>query len=125
MRILLHSPEDLTLTDFEDPEFRVVPETEEVHFSAMEMFATSIGLCTYSVLMSYAEQASAGTTGLAIRMRWRYAEGPYRISGIDMDITWPELPANRLKAAERAAEQCTLHNTLEVPPQVTTSVATG
>lgn len=122
MRVLLHGPQDLTLTDFEVPEFQVVPETEEVHFSAMEMFATSIALCTYSVLVSYAEQAAADTTGLSVRMRWAYHEDPYRIGDIQMDISWPGLPGNRLQAAERAAEQCTLHHTLQVPPEFETRV---
>lgn len=69
MGIRLHGPQDLTLSDFDDPELQVVPESEGVHFSAMEMFATSIALCTYSVLVSYAEQADADTTGLAVRMQ--------------------------------------------------------
>ncbi|HKJ71611.1 MAG TPA: OsmC family protein [Gammaproteobacteria bacterium] len=124
MRIVLHAPEDLSLTDFGDPEFKVVADSDDVHFSAMEMFATSIALCTYSVLASYAEQAGADTAGLEVRMRWEYREAPYRIGAIAMDVTWPGLPGNRLKAAQRAAEQCTLHHTLEVPPEIETRVAT-
>ena len=100
----------------------MVPESEDVHFSAMEMFATSIGLCTYSVLVSYADQAGADTAGLAVRMRWAYREDPFRIGDIRMEVSWPGLPENRLKAAERAAQQCTLHHTLEVPPDFETRV---
>ncbi len=37
-------------------------------------------------------------------------------------IHWPELPASRRAAAERAAGHCTLHHTLEHPPRVTTTV---
>ncbi|MEF8792131.1 OsmC family protein [Thiohalorhabdus sp.] len=125
MRILLHGPEDLTVTDFGDPEFQVVPEAEGVHFSAMEMFATSIVLCTYSVLVSYAEQAATDTTGLAVRMGWAYHEDPYRIGDIQMDISWPGIPESRLQAAERAAEQCTLHHTLQTPPNFETRVHQG
>jgi len=35
----------------------------------MEMLATSIALCTHSVLASFAGQAGADTTALSIRMR--------------------------------------------------------
>lgn len=74
------------------------------------------------MLASYAAQAGADTTALSIRMRWAYREDPFRIGDIDMDVTWPGLPENRRKAAERAAQQCTLHHTLEVPPAFETRV---
>ncbi|SCY53540.1 OsmC family protein [Thiohalorhabdus denitrificans] len=122
MRITLHGPQDLTLSALAEEGLQVAAERDDAHFSAMEMFNTSLALCTASVLMSYAERIDTGLNGLTVRMRWEYHEDPYRIGRIAMDIRWPDLPESRRKAAERAAEQCTLHHTLEVPPEVVTQV---
>ena len=123
MRILLHDDSDLTLSQFDQPGFEVeMDEGVHAHYSALQMFASSLGLCTASVLISYGEHFDASTEELEVRVRWSYAEEPYRVDEIDMDITWPELPESRLEAAERAAEHCTIHNTLHHPPEVETNV---
>lgn len=123
MNVIMHQSEDIELTEFDEPGLHIEQHDPEAHFSAMQMFATSMGICTYSVLAGYAEQIDAVTKQLSVRMRWSYAEHPYRIGQIDMDIQWPELPPSRLKAAQRAATKCTLHNTLEQPPQVATRLS--
>lgn len=123
MKILLHSHEDLTLRDFEAPGFHV--ETDEgasVPYGALQLFAVSLGLCTASVLMGYGAQLKVLTDGLSVRLRWSLAEKPRRVEALAMDIHWPELPESRLKAAERAAHHCTVHNTLVHPPRLTTTV---
>ena len=123
MRIRLNGENDLTLSEFDSGEFEIVG-AEGLHFSALEMFASGFGLCTASVLMSYGEQIGVSTDQLAVRIRWRYAEDPHRIAAFDMDIHWPELPASRLKAAERAAALCTVHATFRHPPELSTRVST-
>lgn len=125
MKIVLHADTELTLQEGKAPGLDVVAEAPGVHYGAMQMFATSLALCTYSVLVSYAEQIGTDIEALAIRIRWRYATHPARIDRIDMDITWPELPESRLPAARRAAAHCTLHNTLHQPPEVHTRVCHG
>ena len=126
MKIRMHDDADLTLAEFEAPEFEVEADPgADAHYSAMQMFATSLGLCTASVLIEYGERFGAGPDGLEVRVRWSYAEEPYRIGEIEMDVAWPELPDNRLDAARRAAEQCTIHNTLLTPPGIVTRVSNG
>ena len=123
MKILLHSPEDLTLSDVEAPGFHV--ETDEgapVHCDALQLFAVSLGLCTASVLKGYGAQLKVPADGLSVRLRWSLAEKPRRVESLQLDIHWPELPESRLKAAERAAHHCTVHNTLVHPPRMTTTV---
>lgn len=122
MKVILHKPEDLELRDFDLPGFDVESHDPQAHFSAMEMFATSMALCTYSVLAAYAEQIETSPEELRIGMRWSYVPEPFRIGNIDMDIHWPGLPESRIKAAQRAASHCTLHHTLEHPPTVVTTV---
>lgn len=123
MEIRLHGESDLTLANFDEPEFEVtVDDGVHAHFSALPMFAASLGLCTASVVETYAERFDVTADDLEIRIDWEYAEAPYRVADIDMGITWPSLPESRRAAVERAAESCTIHNTLEHPPEVATRV---
>lgn len=122
MRILMHSEEDLSIQDFLAPEMTVESHDPEAAFSALQMFATSMALCTFSVLFSYAETIGVDPEPIAIRMRWSYAPNESRIDEIAMDIDWPGLPASRKTAAQRAAASCTVHRTLEHPPVVHTRV---
>lgn len=123
MRILMHDEQNLELRDFHRPEFEVESADPRAHYSALQMFATSMALCTYSVLVAYSEQINADTHSMVVRIQWDYADDPYRIGNIDMHIQWPELPPSRLHAAQRVAEQCTLHHTLAHPPAVNTDVS--
>ncbi len=123
MNVRLHSEEDLTLGDFEAPGLHVeADEGVHAHYSALQMFAVSLGLCTASVLMAYGDMLQVSTRQLSVRIRWAVVEKPYRVDDIVMDIRWPELPESRLTAAQRAAEQCTIHNTLLHPPKMVTTV---
>lgn len=123
MRIEMHGESDLTLSNLREPDFQIVQG--EHAYSAMQMFGTSLALCSLSVLAAYAEQLGVGIEKLSCRIRWDYVEDPFRIGEIDMEITWPELPPSRLEAARRAAEKCTIHNTLHHPPEVRTRVSNG
>lgn len=122
MKIILNGPEDLEISEIGATGMQIESGSDDAHFSAMEMFSTSFAMCTASVMAAYGEQIDASTEDLSVHMRWRYAEEPFRISDITMDIRWPGLPESRQQAAQRAASQCTLHNTLEHPPEVETRV---
>lgn len=122
MRILMHSEEDLEIWDFLTPDMTVESHDPEAAFSALQMFATSLALCSFSVLFSYGETIGVDSAPMRIRMRWSYAIDEGRIDEIAMDIEWPGLPASRNTAAQRAAAACTLHRTLERSPVVHTRV---
>jgi uncharacterized OsmC-like protein len=124
MQIALKGESDILLRSFEEPDFEIEidADDEHVHFSALPMFAASLGLCTASVLGEYARQLEISVEELEVRVRWSYDEDPFRVDSIDMEISWPELPESRRKAAERAAAQCTIHNTLEHPPEIQTAL---
>lgn len=125
MNVIMHHSEDLELKQFDQPGLSIEPQDPEAHYSAMQMFATAMGLCTYSVLASFADQDDTPTDQISLRMRWEYAEHPYRIGQFNMEIQWPELPPSKLEAAQRVASKCTLHNTLEQPPELSTRLTTG
>lgn len=126
MKIQMHDESDLTLSEFDEPDFDVaVDEGVHAHYSALQMFATSLGLCTASVIETYGERFDASAEDLAIRVDWSYAEDPYRVDQIEMTIDWPSVPESRREAVRRAAETCTLHNTLHQPPEVDTRISEG
>ncbi len=126
MKVVLEGDTQLVLEDFEGPGLHVeAAEGVHAHFSAFEMFVSGVGLCTASVLGAYAEQLEVPTGGLRVRMRWELDVAPRRMGAMQMDIQWPELPPSRTRAAELAASQCPLHQTLAQPTSVTTRVFAG
>ncbi len=122
MRVILHTDTSLTLGEFDQPDFVVEAERDDVHYSALPMFATSLALCTFAVVAEYAKRFDADTGDMEIDVDWEYVPDPYRIGSIDLVIRWPEVPEERLQAVERAAKMCTIHNTLHHPPQIATRV---
>jgi uncharacterized OsmC-like protein len=123
MKVILHDEENLEFHQFNKPALEIEPENPQLQYSALQMFATSLAICTYSILTGYAEQIEASVENLFMTVKWQYSEHPTRIKHIDMDIHWPELPESRLLAAQRAASYCPLHQTLENPPEVVTTVS--
>lgn len=117
MRILVHPGNSLALSELHDPAMRIEAHGD-AHFSAIEMFVASVGLCVVSALSSYADQIGVGDAGASVEMSWEYEQGPFRISRISTSVDWPGLPANRREAAIRAAETCTLHHTFENRPEL-------
>lgn len=116
----MHSENDLEIQDFLQPEMVVDSHDPDASYSALQMFATSLGLCSFSMLYGYGENIAVDPAPIAIRVRWGYASDENRIDEIGMSIRWPGLPEAKRQAAERAAALCTLHHTLEHPPKVTT-----
>jgi uncharacterized OsmC-like protein len=122
MKVIMHDEENLEFRQFHHPGLEVEPEKPQLQYSALQMFATSLAICTYSILTSYAEQINASMENLSMSVKWKYSKDPVRVEHVDMDIHWPELPESRLKAAQRAASYCPLHQTLAHPPEVVTHV---
>lgn len=99
-----------------------VREEEAGSFGPLPMMAASLGTCTLSVLLSWADNADLDPSGLEVVVRWEYVDDPYRVGSYEQEIRWPGLPEDRHSAARRVADQCTVHNTLEHPPEMTTRV---
>lgn len=124
VKILLLAEDRIRLEGAHGP-MSVEAETPEMAFSPFHMLAASLATCTLSVLHSWAGNAEISTGDLAIEVSWDFAEEPYRVGGIRMDLRWPSLPEERRATAERAAKLCTVHQTLEHPPAIETRVASA
>jgi uncharacterized OsmC-like protein len=88
-------------------------------YSPFHMLAGSLAYCTFSVFYAWAEQASLPIDDLVIDVSWTFADDPHRVDQLALTFHWPSLPTKRLDAAKRAAEQCTIHATLQHPPTIT------
>ena len=101
----------------------VEADSAEMTYSPGHMLASSLAVCTYSVLQSWATNADIPAADLAVEVGFGYVEKPHRIGKMEVALDWPSLPAERGEAARRAAGLCPIHRTLHAPPEVTTVVA--
>ena len=101
----------------------VEADSAEMTYSPGHMLASSLAVCTYSVLQSWATNADIPAADLAVEVGFGYVEKPHRIGKMEFALDWPSLPAERGEAARRAAGLCPIHRTLHAPPEVTTVVA--
>jgi uncharacterized OsmC-like protein len=94
-------------------------------FGPMQMLAASLALCTASVIQSYATTASLDVDRLAIEVQWDFTEDPHRVGRFNLTLHLPDtVPAARHRAIIRAADTCTIHQTLSHSPAFETVVQT-
>jgi putative redox protein len=98
-------------------------QSAEQTYSPFHMLASSLAVCTLSVLYSWATHADLRADDLTIEVRWTFAEDPQRVADVSLTFDWPSLPERRLAAAKRVAEMCTIHATLKQPPRVAIETA--
>ncbi len=122
MKITLLSELRLRIEDQAGP-LTIEAESADMAYSPFHMVASGLGVCTYSVLQSWASHADLVASSLAVEVGWTFAEQPHRVGEYEVLVIWPELPEARRNAAARAAELCAVHNTLTHPPAIRTTVA--
>lgn len=118
MKLTLLGEDSLRLDPTDGP-MTIEALSADQSYSPFHMLAGGLAYCTFSVLYSWATHAKLDATDLSIEVKWAFAEDPHRVGSMDMRFTWPSLPANRLEAAMRVSEMCTIHATLHHPPVIT------
>jgi uncharacterized OsmC-like protein len=124
MKLTLLSDDSLRLDPTDGP-MTIEAFSVEQSYSPFHMLAGGLAYCTFSVLYSWATHAKLDASDLSIEVAWTFAEDPHRVGAMDMRFAWPSLPANRLEAAKRVAELCTIHATLHHPPTITIAGEAG
>lgn len=126
MKLTLLTDDSLRLDPIDGP-MTIEASSSEQNYSPFHMLAGGLAYCTFSVLYSWATHAKLSATDLSLEVKWSFADDPHRVGAMDVRFSWPSLPANRLAAAKRVAEMCTIHATLLHPPAITIdgSAATG
>jgi uncharacterized OsmC-like protein len=123
MKITLLADDAIRLEPTPGP-LTIEAPSAEMSYSPFHMLASSLATCTFSVIYSWATHAKLSVDDLVIDVRWKFAEEPHRVSDLQLTFDWPSLPANRISAARRVAELCTVHATLLHPPRITIEPAT-
>ncbi len=121
MQITLLSDDSIRLEATPGP-LTIESPTEDRQYSPFHMLGSSLAMCTYSVLHSWADHAKLAVEGLAIEVSWTFVEDPHRIGEVVMRLLWPDLPPARRSAAQRVAALCPIHATLTHSPSLTTEV---
>ncbi len=122
MKIMLLSEDRLRVQGGAGP-LSVEADSAEMTYSPGHMLASSLAVCTYSILQSWATNADIPAADLAVEVGFEYVEKPHRIGKLEVALDWPSLPAERREAARRVAGLCPIHRTLHAPPEVATVVA--
>jgi uncharacterized OsmC-like protein len=118
MKLTLLSEDSLRLDPTEGP-MTIEAMSADQSYSPFHMLAGGLAYCTFSVLYSWATHAKLKADDLSIDVQWTFAEDPHRVGSMGIRFNWPSLSANRLEAAKRVAEMCTIHATLSHPPAIT------
>lgn len=113
MKVQVLGQTELRLSRFDLDGFEVTLENKMQRLSALALFVTSLGQCTFAVLDHYALRMDVEIENIVTNMTWDFASDPTRFDVINMDIYWPELPEKRVKSVERAAHKCTIHTTIK------------
>ena len=111
MKLILESETRARLA-MEGDGFEIASEGAPI--SPYHLLAGSLATCTALTLQSWSEGAGIDMTPLTIHVTWKMAdEPPKRVVRIDMELRWPGFPEARIAAAERVADLCPVHATLQ------------
>ena len=121
MKITLVSEDEIRLEDSGEP-ITIEAQSADQVYSPFHMLASGLASCTFSVLHSWATHAKVHSDGLVVGVSWTFADDPHRVGSMKVTVTWTSLPPERRAAAQRAAALCTVHKTLEHPPQMAIEV---
>jgi uncharacterized OsmC-like protein len=124
MKITLLTDNSLHLEPTEGP-MNIEALTVEQSYSPFHMLASGLAYCIWSVMYSWATHAKLDAADLTVDVSWTFAEDPYRVGAMDVRFDWPSLPPNRLEAAKRVSQMCTIHATLHHPPTITIEGSVG
>jgi len=80
----------------------------------VELLAAALGACITMHIAQYCKAAKLPHEGFGVDLDSQLAKDPLRIGSITVDIHLPPgFPENRVDAVKRAAQQCTVKNTLK------------
>jgi uncharacterized OsmC-like protein len=118
VKLTLLSDESIRLEPIAGP-MTIEALSADQSYSPFHMIAGGLAYCTFSVMYAWAEHAELEADDLTLDVSWTFTDDPHRVGAFDIRFHWPSLPAERLEAAKRVAELCTIHATLTHPPAIT------
>lgn len=87
---------------------------------SVELLLTALGTCMLGTMLAFAENVGIPVEGVRLELTPTFAEGPERVSRIDMRLRVDgEIEPKRLASLERVARHCKVHSTLDRRPELT------
>jgi uncharacterized OsmC-like protein len=84
-----------------------------------ELFIAALASCVAFYARRYLTRHDLPTHGLAVEAEYSLAPHPTRVAEVSIALTVPEgVPPERHQAMLAMASHCTVHNTIEMPPEV-------
>jgi putative redox protein len=90
-----------------------------------EMFLSSLAACVSFYAERFLGRNKLSTDGLTVSCDYSWAKNPNRIGAIELSVRAPGLTDAKREAFVRVIEHCSVHNTLQTPPEITTRVETS
>jgi putative redox protein len=88
-----------------------------------ELFLASLTACVAFYAERFLRRHTLSTQGLKVSCAYGWAANPNRVGEIDLTVEAPGITAAKREAFMRVIEHCTVHNTLEHPPEVRIRIA--
>lgn len=90
---------------------------------SVELLLAALGSCMLGTMLAFAENVGVPVEGVRLELAPTVAEGPERVSRIDMKLRIEgDVEPRRLASLRRVAEHCKVHATLEHLPVLTLTV---
>jgi len=117
MKITLTGEESLRIEPTPGP-LTIEAQSHEQSYSPFHMLGSALGVCTFSVMQSWASNKDIAVDDLKVDISWTFVEGEHRIGTMKARVDWPSLSAELWPRAIRAANLCGVHKTLTHPPEI-------
>jgi uncharacterized OsmC-like protein len=88
-----------------------------------EMFVASLAACVAFYAERFLRRNGLSADGLDVSCDYSWAESPHRVGEIRLVVEAPGLTAAKREAFSRVIGHCTVHNSLEHPPDVRLVIA--
>ena len=122
MKVLLTGSESLRVEPTSGP-LTIEAPSADMSYGPFHMLGSSLAMCTFAVLQSWATNKNLGVDDLRIDVSWSFVEQPHRVGAMKITLEWPSLAADMWPRALRVAHLCAVHNTLTHPPAITIEAA--
>jgi uncharacterized OsmC-like protein len=90
----------------------------DFQYSPFHMLGSALGMCTFSVVQSWASNKNLVADDLKIDVSWKFVDGQHRLESMKVKMEWPSLSAELWPRALRAAQLCGVHQTFTHPVQI-------
>ena len=100
-----------------------VGRASEDTFRSVELLLAALGSCMLGTMLVFAENTGVPVEGVRLELTPTLADGPERVSRIDMSLRITgDVEPRRLASLRRVAEHCKVHATLAHGPELMLSV---